>query len=252
MPPSTTPIPSIDVLLQTLSTQHGLHARPSVLQALLTQLQSSAHPPPARALVDTLKFRLLASDITTSLQPYANLCLPPTLPRAAPQSLTISSDGIVVQVLDIVDVTSSRADALDRLEMVERGETMRGREIVRVAPAEADGDGEEDTTAGAGAKKGGKSMHKLLLQDAAGRRIYGFELAPIAGVKVGMNIGAKILLKGCTVARGLVLLTPQTAILLGGKVEALHKVWLDRRKQEMKEEIEALKRLVAQDIQMGI
>lgn len=162
MPPSATPIPSIDVLLQKLSTQHGLHARPSVLQALLTQLQNSAHPPPARALVETLKFRLLASDITTSLQPYANLCLPPTLPHTAPKSTTLPSDGIVVQVLDIVDVTSSRADALDRLEMVERGETMRGREIIRIAPGEADGDAEGDTAAGAEAKKGGKSMHRQI------------------------------------------------------------------------------------------
>ncbi|KAA8909765.1 hypothetical protein FN846DRAFT_590953 [Sphaerosporella brunnea] len=237
-PPSATPIPSIDNLLRALSTQYNLHARPSVLQVLLAQLQQLPHPPPARALVETLRFRLLASDITTSLQPYANLCLPPNLPQSAPQAMALSADGIVVQVLDIVDVTSSRSDSLERLEMVERGEAMRGREIIRVAPGEADGGGE----AAVGARKGDGGMHKLVLQDAAGRRVYAFELAPIAGVKVGMSIGAKMLLRGCTVARGLVLLTPQTATVLGGKVEALHKVWLDGRKQELKDEIEAFKR----------
>ncbi|KAI5841291.1 hypothetical protein BZA05DRAFT_325384, partial [Tricharina praecox] len=188
-----------------------------------------------KALVQSLKFRLLASDITLSLQPYANLCLPPTLPAKAPVSSTLPNDGIIVQMLDIHDISSSRSDALDRLEMAERGEVMRGREVIRVVPGE---DNTANDTGSGEARAGTRSMHKLLLEDAAGRRVWGFELEPVVGVKVGMNIGAKMLLRGCTVARGVVLLTAATATVLGGKVEAMQAAWMEGRKRALREAVE--------------
>jgi len=80
-----------------------------------------------------------------------------------------------------------------------------------------------------------------LLEDAAGRRVWAFELAPVKGVKVGMNIGCKMLLRGCAVGRGVVLLTPETASVLGGLVEAMQKQWVEGRKERLVAEIEALK-----------
>jgi len=80
-------------------------------------------------------------------------------------------------------------------------------------------------------------MHKLLLEDAAGRRVWGFELEPVISIKVGMNIGAKLLLRGCTVARGVVLLTAATATVLGGKVEALQVAWMEGRKKSLREAV---------------
>jgi RecQ-mediated genome instability protein 1 len=153
--------------------------------------------------------------------------------------MTLSADGIVVQVLDITDITSSLGDSLERLEMTERGEAMRGREVIRIVPGENDN---ENPGASGEARGGGRSMHKLLVEDAAGRRVWGFELTPVTGVKVGMNIGAKILLRGCTVARGVILMTAGTATVMGGKVEALQKAWVDGRKETLKSGIENLKR----------
>ncbi|KAF8252832.1 hypothetical protein K440DRAFT_536084 [Wilcoxina mikolae CBS 423.85] len=123
--------------------------------------------------------------------------------------------------------------------MAERGETMRGREVIRIALGENDNEG---PGAGGEVRGGGRSMHKLLVEDAAGRRVWGFELTPVTGVKIGMNIGAKILLRGCTVARGVILMTAGTATVMGGKVEALHKAWIDGRKETLMSRIEDLKR----------
>jgi len=232
---STPPIPSIDTLLQILSSEHHLHSRPSVLHTLLSNLQSIPHPPTGKALIQTLKFRLLASDITLSLQPYGNLCLPPILPENAPVSLTLPDYGIVVQLLDIYDVTSSRIDALDRLEMAGRGESRRGREVIRIVPAE---DNTINGTGSAEARVGTSAIHRLLLQDAAGRRVWGFELESVAGVKVGMNIGAKLLLRGCTVARGVVLLTAATATVLGGKLDVMQAAWVEGRKRALREALD--------------
>ena len=292
MAPPTTP--TIDALLHTLSRAHGLHARPSVLRVLLTNLLAgSAHPPPSGpGLIQSLRFRLLASDITVSLQPYANLCLPPVLPNHAPAHMVLSAPvsaaaaaaaatatpaatsssssasasdgahvaaGIVVQVLDVVDLSSSRGDALDRLEMAARGEAMRGREVIRLVPSDdnaspidggdegggAGGGGRPGTGAAAafvGGRDGARGMHRLLLEDAAGRHVWAFELTAVPGIRVGMNIGAKILLRaGCEVARGVVLLTADTATVLGGKVDALHKAWTDSRKATLQAEIDRLR-----------
>lgn len=283
--------PTIDALLHTLSTVHGLHARPSVLRALLTSLLAgSAHPPPSGpGLIQSLRFRLLASDITVSLQPYANLCLPPVLPDHAPARMALSAPvsaahaqaatpaatssssasdgahvaaGIVVQVLDVTDLSSSRGDALDRLEMAARGEAMRGREVIRLVPSDDNASpidrGDEGGRAGqgpaaaggeggaaaalVGGRDGAGGMHRLLLEDAAGRRVWAFELAAVPGIRIGMNIGAKILLRaGCEVARGVVLLTADTAAVLGGKVDALHKAWTDDRKAALLADIDRLR-----------
>ena len=136
--------PSIDALMHTLATTFGLHARPTVLQSLLQPLLAAPRPPPEATLVHTLKFRLLALDVTAALQAHANLCLPPALPDHAPPALTLPAHpGIVVQVLDVVDLTSSRADALDRLEMAARGEDVRDVNdgLNTGAAAESDGGG---------------------------------------------------------------------------------------------------------------
>lgn len=51
-------------------------------------------------------------------------------------------------------------------------------------------------------------------------------------------MGEKILLKaGTVVARGTVLLTPDTCVLLGGRVEAWQKVWMDGRLSRLKEAV---------------
>ena len=54
------------------------------------------------------------------------------------------------------------------------------------------------------------------------------------GVGLGMNIGSKVLLQNATAARGLILLEPRCVKLLGGKIEAFHKVWKENRKADLK------------------
>ena len=43
-----------------------------------------------------------------------------------------------------------------------------------------------------------------------------------------------MVLKNVVHTRGVLLLEPNTTTLLGGKIESLHKAWLDHRKEELK------------------
>lgn len=129
-------------------------------------------------------------------------------------------------------MSKSRWEQIEAIEALERGEGTKGREIIRVTATEEDG------SAGAGIQKGG-GPHKLILQDAAGRRVYGIELRGLEGVRLGMSIGCKMVSKNVLVARGVLLLEPATTTVLGGKIEELHKAWKEGRKVELKAAIEA-------------
>lgn len=85
----------------------------------------------------------------------------------------------------------------------------------------------------------GSGPHKLLLQDVHGNRAYAVELKEVEGIGLGMSIGCKVMLKDPVVARGVVLLEPKSATIMGGKIEVLHKTWKENRKAELKAAIEA-------------
>ena len=138
---------------------------------------------------------------------------------------------IAVQVLAVEDMSKSRWEQIEAIEALERGEGTKGREIIRVAATE------EDDESGGVAKGGGP--HKLALQDATGKRVYGIELKGLEGVGLGMSMGCKMVLRDVVVARGMVLLEPVTVTVLGGKIEGLHKAWKEGRKAELRAAIEA-------------
>lgn len=89
----------------------------------------------------------------------------------------------------------------------------------------------------------GNGPHRLVLQDAAGMNVVGIELKQVDGISIGkLPIGAKIVLKNATVARGMVLLTPECVTLLGGKVEVADKTWREGRKARLLARIEEMQR----------
>jgi RecQ-mediated genome instability protein 1 len=134
--------------------------------------------------------------------------------------------------LAVEDMSKSRWEQIEAIEALERGEGTKGREIIRVAaPVEGD-------DVGGNVQRGGGGPHKLLLQDATGRRAYGIELKALEGVGVGMSIGCKLVLRDAVVARGVVLLEPGSTVVLGGKIEAMHKAWREGRKAALKKAIE--------------
>ena len=197
------------------------------LAAFLTTQKSTT---PLQALTSTALFRLLASDITQTLERTATACLPPDICDVNVKERRLSGP-IVVQVLGVDDMSKSRWEQIEAIEALERGEGTKGREIIRLPPTEDEG------SASASVSKGG-GPHKLLLQDTQGLRVYGIELKDVEGVALGMNIGCKLVLKGTLVARGVLLLEPRTTSLLGGKIEPLHKAWKDNRKRDLKAAIQ--------------
>lgn len=180
MPP---PPPNINNLLSHFRTSLNLHIRPTWLSHTLT----TQRLPTGAALLASLKFRILASDITESLQPHANLCFPPSIHDTDTQAQVLAGP-IVVQVVAVEDVGLSRMEQLDRLEMAARGEVVRGREVVRVLPEE---DGEAPRVAPP-PRAGKTGPCKVLVEDAGGRRVYAVELEAVEGVKGDMAIGAKV------------------------------------------------------------
>lgn len=214
-----------------LKASKGLTATQTWLSAFVLSQKPTT---PLPALVKTALFRLLASDITTSLNTSSNNCLSPNLQDLNVKECRLSGP-VVVQVLQVEDMSKSRWEQIEAIEALERGEGTRGREIIRVAPTEENEDNRADSNRGGG-------PHKLLLQDATGAKIFGIELRNVEGLGLGMNIGAKLELKNASVARGVVLLEPRSTTMLGGKIEELHKAWRDNRKADLRAAIEANER----------
>ncbi|EGR48912.1 uncharacterized protein TRIREDRAFT_32543, partial [Trichoderma reesei QM6a] len=202
---------------------------------------------PIQSLVATAKARLLASDLTsTSLVDSSSIATFPPDIDSANVAETKLTQNIHVQVLDVENLSASRWEQVEELEAIERGERTRGRQVIRVTAEEEEdesneADGSSTTTqasssttrgGGSGTSSGGaNAVHRLVLQDRRGKRVYAVELKRINGIAVGKTlIGEKMMLRaGAVVARGTVLLAPETCVLLGGKVDAWHEAWAEGR-----------------------
>lgn len=191
----------------------------------------------SQTVLATAKHRLMLLDLTTpALFDPSAVSLPPNLSEPAIKERKVAHS-VLVQVLAVEDMSRSRWEQIELIEAMERGEKTKGREIIRDVPGE---EGENGVRVGAPlvGLKGGP--HKLLLEDWKGQRVYGMEIVGVPKVDLGMSIGTKILLKRVIVARGMVLLEPTTTVVLGGKIEALHEVWIRDRKKILKDAIEGI------------
>lgn len=188
---------------------------------------------PLPALRQTALFRILAVDLSTSILTTAANTFPEDILNASIQERQLPGP-IPVQVVDIEDIGRSRWSQIEAIEAAERGETTKGREIIRVLPGE---DVLANDTEATTVEKGGP--HKLLLQDAKGVRVYAFELRAIEGIGLNMSIGTKMMLKNVVVARGVIMLEPASVSILGGKVEAAHKAWKNGIKARLKASVGA-------------
>lgn len=203
-------------------TSKQLHPQPEWLASFL----ASARPnTPLPALKKSAEWKLLAADITQSLDKNLSPALPARVTDVTIQEQRLSSP-VVVQVLDIEDIGRSRWSQIELIEQQERGEMTRGREIIRLAP-----DSEDATNQSTEISRG---PHKLLVQDAHGTKVYAFELTPITGIGLNMSIGAKLLLRSASVARGLIMLEAGQVEVLGGKVNAWADQWAKDRKEMLK------------------
>ncbi|KAK4111577.1 hypothetical protein N656DRAFT_755022 [Canariomyces notabilis] len=196
--------------------------------------RTTAPPPPLASLLATARARLLAADLTTPGLLDAGYASAHALPEGLQLSGVTRRESrlphdVVVQVLDLEDVSRSRWEQVEELEAIQRGEGTRGREVIRLP---------EQRQQRQGQSAGGKnSTHKLVVQDCKGQKAYALELKRVDRIAVGKtSIGEKILLKaGTTVARGVLMLEPGQCVVLGGKVEAWHRAWVDGRLARLKE-----------------
>ncbi len=238
-------MPSTDALATQISTailaRHNLPVSPTWLAPFLSTTRTP--PPPLPALTSTAQFRLLASDFTTSLSTANPTTLLPSDvndPNVKERKLV---GNVPVQVLDVEDIGSSKWSQIEAIERIERGEEVRGREVIRTLPNEAaEGTGENPAPAGAGNVAKSSGPHNLLLQDAKGTKVVAFEKTRVPKLGLGdegMSIGMKVVLKaGSVVRRGVVILGPENVVVLGGKVEVWDNSWREGRKGRLKRAVE--------------
>jgi RecQ-mediated genome instability protein 1 len=208
-------------------TQHlnGRYLYPTA--AWMQSFLSTTRPnTPLPAIKQTAGFRLLATDITISLQPPANSMFPQDILRGTVLSRVVPGP-IVCQILDVEDIGNSRWSQVEAIESKERGETTKGREVVRVVEQE------NDDPSAAVAPIHSKGPFKLLLQDAKGLKIYAFDIRGIDGLNTNTPMGTKLVLRNVDVRRGVVMLEPGNVQILGGKLEALDKAWKEVRKERL-------------------
>jgi RecQ-mediated genome instability protein 1 len=197
----------------------GVPPTPAWLNSFLTSQKNSVPP---TALKQTALFRLIQTDLTKTIQRVVVAEFPSDIQNANIRERQLPGP-IPVQVLDVDDIGRSKWSQVEAIEAEERGETTKGREIIRAVPRD---DGEPDISS--------SGPHKLLLQDARGARMYAMELSSIDGIGLGMNIGSKLVLRDVRVARGVLLLRPESVTLLGGKIDELHQKWRASRKDFLK------------------
>jgi len=210
-------------LTQHLHSRH-LHPTTAWLQSFVSTTRSNT---PLPALKSTAIFRLLATDITTSLDQSASTLFPQDILNAKIQTRHVAGP-IVCQVLDIEDIGLSRWAQVEAIEAKERGETTKGREIVRVV--------DDDNEAGGATPAPvvqSKGPFKLLLQDAKGAKVYAVDLHGIEGLNTNMTLGSKLLLRNTNVRRAVAMLEPDSVQILGGRIATLDEAWKAGRKQRL-------------------
>ncbi|KAE8308783.1 hypothetical protein BDV41DRAFT_481171 [Aspergillus transmontanensis] len=225
------------IALQLLSTK----SLPVSAAWLNNFIASNAHQRnvPLSALTQTALFRILASDFRDSLSTRTpSSLLPVDIFDPTVQERRLQGS-IPVQVLDIEDIGTSLWSQVEAIERVERGEAIRGREIVRTINVDEDPEQSAEGTGGNTASvqpETGSSNgpHRLVVEDAAGTKAVAIELKRVSGIALGkLPIGAKLVLHNATVARGMVLLTPESVTLLGGKIDSLDQTWKEGRKERL-------------------
>ncbi|KAK4179376.1 hypothetical protein QBC36DRAFT_308313 [Triangularia setosa] len=260
MPPPPPPAPSITRttamdLPQQIHTNLQSQTLPLPSLPWLGRLVSSRQPPlPLASLLATARARILAADLTTPDlldQNYiTSHSLPPALTKNPERTKSaVLPHDVVVQVMDIVNISKSKWEQVEEMEAKARGEEKRGREVVRVRDVdEVEGRGGVDqgtqaaTQFQAGRERGGgatkAATHKLVFQDPKGEYVFGLELFRVEKLGVGQtNIGEKWLLKqGASVSRGVVMLEPEKCVYIGGKVEVWNKSWNEGRLARLRKE----------------
>ncbi|USW59156.1 Putative recQ-mediated genome instability protein [Septoria linicola] len=229
MPPAPSADAAAVTAIHTYLKAKSLEPRPQWLQSYQPSIKFNTPPVVQQRSAES---RLLSTDFTSTLQSSAASCFPAGSANPDTKELRIPGP-IPVQVLDIEDIGRSRWSQVEAIEMEERGEMRKGHEVIRVVPDEEDNS--DMNPPANSAEKGGP--HKLLLQDARGTKVYAFEMSRIGKIDVSLAIGAKLLLKNFTIARGVIMLTPGNTEMLGGKIEAWDKMWREDRKKVLKEKV---------------
>lgn len=175
-----------------------------------------------------------------------------------PSSLGVSftlQGPVLVQIVDILNITASRSALLDSLE--EKDDNDRVRKIIRTVD-DSDLNGTTEST-GANGTNGGngaygtngtngtagggvikKGTHSITVQDAKGTLMKAIEVSDLSWLSMDTPLGSKVILKDCPVSHGVLMLKPLHCRFLGGNMNIDNrKVFINR----LKDQLDQIKRL---------
>ena len=195
---ATPPSATATQIANHLTTSLSVTPRPDWIQIFLSSQKPTT---PLPSLLATAKVRFLNAEITSAFI-NSSSSSSSSSPSAAATTTTVPVNihdasqpehrvrgPIGLQVIGVEDLSRSRWSQLEDLEAAERGETTKGREIVRMLPTFGQQDAFDETRRAGG---GGGGFCKLRLQDANGVHVWAIELRKVPGIRVGMNIGSKV------------------------------------------------------------
>lgn len=163
----------------------------------------------------------LNSDIQLSLDTAESLLLPQA---KHDDKLTIKGP-LILQIVSCQEIGSSLSSQLEALDAYEERLKPLDRRLVLPTGDEVEFD--LDTTNRANEPRQSdismdilvpKKTCRLLLEDAAGNRCYALEQKPIPEIKIGMSLGAKLVVQDVLFVLGVMMLRPYKCTFLGGSV----------------------------------
>ena len=167
-------------------TSKQIHLSPRYIATLLNSLN-----PVPTGLNQGILERFQASFLNSTLQQSAGpqSFLSPDLPNQ--HNVSIPGPALV-QIVHVQDIGISRLAQLEALEKALNEQGPQGRRVIDLPPED---EAEDNPTQNGSLSEGlsvGKGICKILLEDGRGERVYGMEVKPLEGIKVGMQLGCKV------------------------------------------------------------
>lgn len=154
---------------------------------------------------------------------------------------------VLVQVVDLEDVSLSRMARLDGMDTSDEANSDRVSASRRSGgPARRrvnyNVDDDEDGRSAPAGPAGGltrKKLHKLVVEDTAGTRVFSIEYASVPGLG-DVQLGAKLLLTSVPARRGVLLLDATNTTVLGGGIPAWNEDREENTAEHLRQQLQEL------------
>lgn len=142
---------------------------------------------------------------------------------------------VLVQIVEIVNISQSLHSQAEKLEDSMAPQGKKYQHTVEETNIEEDAEQIKPTYYKLAIDK--SATQKFLLQDVAKTFCWGYDLFHVLSNHENIRLGTKLLLHNCKIARGTLLLMPESVQVLGGSIAS----WNERSQEQILERIKELR-----------